>query len=77
MRDTDPDTEEDVEMSRIEDLNKTLAELLSSSGDIEACAVDIETIAPQHGAMLSGRRNVERFIDWAASLPCGTDLIPA
>lgn len=39
--------------------------------------LDIETIAPQHGAMLSGRRNVERFIDWAASLPCGTDLIPA
>ena len=39
--------------------------------------LDIETIAPQHGAMLSERRNVERFIDWAASLPCGTDLIPA
>lgn len=29
-------------MSRIEDLNKTLAELLSSSGDIEACAVVAE-----------------------------------
>jgi flavorubredoxin len=38
--------------------------------------LDIETIAPQHGAMIPGRTNVERFIGWVESLPCGTDLIP-
>jgi flavorubredoxin len=37
--------------------------------------LDIEVIAPQHGAVFEGREMVERFIDWCAELPCGVDLI--
>ncbi len=37
--------------------------------------LDIETIAPQHGAMMRGRDMVGRFIDWCADLECGEDLI--
>ncbi len=33
----------------------------------------IETIAPQHGAMLVGKENVERFKAWVAELSCGLD----
>lgn len=36
--------------------------------------LDVETIAPQHGAAFQGRGMVERFIDWCAALPCGVDL---
>ncbi len=36
--------------------------------------LDIETIAPQHGAMFSGKALVERFIDWCDGLKCGIDL---
>ncbi len=39
-------------------------------------ALDVETIAPQHGAMLQGRAMVERFLAWCSSLPCGMDLMP-
>lgn len=35
--------------------------------------LDIEIIAPQHGAMIVGRENVKRFIDWAENLSCGLD----
>jgi flavorubredoxin len=35
--------------------------------------LDIETIAPQHGAMFRGRALVERFIDWCSTLECGID----
>ncbi|PKN55894.1 MAG: MBL fold metallo-hydrolase [Deltaproteobacteria bacterium HGW-Deltaproteobacteria-14] len=37
--------------------------------------LDIEIIAPQHGACLRGRELVARFIDWCDGLPCGTDLL--
>ncbi|MFY9973978.1 MAG: MBL fold metallo-hydrolase [Chromatiaceae bacterium] len=37
--------------------------------------LDIETIAPQHGAIFRGRDLVSRFIDWCEELQCGVDLI--
>jgi flavorubredoxin len=37
--------------------------------------LEIETIAPQHGAMIEGRENVARFLAWIRDLPCGLDLI--
>jgi flavorubredoxin len=38
--------------------------------------LDIEIIAPQHGALFRGKPMVKRFIDWCAALPCGVDLMP-
>lgn len=38
--------------------------------------LDIETIAPQHGAIFRGKDMVERFISWCENLECGVDLIP-
>jgi flavorubredoxin len=37
--------------------------------------LDIETIAPQHGALFSGAPMVAKFIDWCESLVCGVDLL--
>lgn len=37
--------------------------------------LDIEMIAPQHGAFFSGKAMVERFISWCEGLDCGIDLI--
>lgn len=37
--------------------------------------LDIEIIAPQHGAYFKGKDMVGRFIDWCAELQCGIDLI--
>ncbi len=37
--------------------------------------LDIEIIAPQHGALFAGKEMVRRFIDWCADLECGVDLI--
>lgn len=37
--------------------------------------LDIEIIAPQHGAYFKGKDMVGRFIDWCADLQCGVDLI--
>ncbi len=37
--------------------------------------LDIEIIAPQHGAIFKGKDMVARFIDWCAQLQCGVDLI--
>jgi flavorubredoxin len=37
--------------------------------------LDIETIAPQHGAMFVGKATVNRFIDWCEGLECGLDLM--
>lgn len=37
--------------------------------------LDIEIIAPQHGAYFEGKEMVHRFIDWCAGLECGVDLI--
>lgn len=40
-----------------------------------ARTLDIEMIAPQHGAMMKGKAMVGRFIDWIAQLPCGPDYM--
>ncbi|MFN3813384.1 MAG: MBL fold metallo-hydrolase [Aquificaceae bacterium] len=37
--------------------------------------LDIETIAPQHGAIFKGRDMVERFLNWIENLEVGVDLI--
>jgi len=37
--------------------------------------LDIEMIAPQHGAVFKGKEMVRRFIDWCEGLECGVDLI--
>lgn len=37
--------------------------------------LDIEMIAPQHGAFFRGKAMVERFIGWAENLQCGIDLL--
>jgi len=40
-----------------------------------ARSLDIEIIAPQHGAVFVGREKVKRFIDWVDGLECGPDTI--
>ena len=37
--------------------------------------LDIEIIAPQHGALLRGREMVQRFLAWCDGLECGLDLL--
>ena len=37
--------------------------------------LDIDIIAPQHGAAFKGRELVQQFIDWCDNLACGLDLI--
>ncbi len=37
-------------------------------------SLDIEAIAPQHGAFFRGKAMVKRFIDWCEGLQCGVDL---
>ena len=37
--------------------------------------LDIEVIAPQHGAMFVGRDLANRFIDWVETLECGVELM--
>lgn len=37
--------------------------------------LDIEIIAPQHGAYFEGREMVQRFIDWCRGFTCGVDLV--
>lgn len=39
--------------------------------------LDVELIAPQHGALFRGKELVGRFLDWCESLECGVDLMPA
>jgi flavorubredoxin len=36
--------------------------------------LDVEIIAPQHGALFKGKPMVERFISWCENLRCGLDL---
>lgn len=36
--------------------------------------LDVQAIAPQHGALFVGRDLVEQFVGWCAELPCGIDL---
>jgi len=38
--------------------------------------LDVELIAPQHGAFFRGRAMVSRFVDWCEQLPCGIDILP-
>ncbi|HEY6879246.1 MAG TPA: MBL fold metallo-hydrolase [Polyangiales bacterium] len=40
-----------------------------------ARSLDIEMIAPQHGALFKGKAMVERFISWCEGLRCGLDLV--
>jgi flavorubredoxin len=40
-----------------------------------ARSLDIEIIAPQHGAMIRGAEMCARFIDWVDNLECGADLM--
>ena len=37
--------------------------------------LDIEVIAPQHGAVFRGKPMVERFLNWCVELQCGIDLM--
>ncbi|SHK26246.1 MBL fold metallo-hydrolase [Thermocrinis minervae] len=37
--------------------------------------LDIEIIAPQHGAIFKGKKMVERFINWIENLQVGVDLV--
>lgn len=38
-------------------------------------SLDIEIIAPQHGALFRGKEMCRRFIDWCDGFECGVDLI--
>ena len=38
--------------------------------------LDIEMIAPQHGALFRGKEMVSQFLDWAETLECGIDAYP-
>jgi flavorubredoxin len=40
-----------------------------------ARSLEIDIIAPQHGAAFKGRKIVEQFIDWVENEECGVDLI--
>ena len=40
-----------------------------------ARGLDVEIIAPQHGAFFRGKEMVERFYQWAERLECGVDLL--
>jgi flavorubredoxin len=40
-----------------------------------ARTLDIEIIAPQHGAFFRGKEMVERFCAWAESFDCGVDIL--
>ena len=37
--------------------------------------LDIELIAPQHGALFRGKEMVGKFIDWCEHLECGIDVM--
>ena len=37
--------------------------------------LDIDIVAPQHGAMFRGKELVNRFIEWVENLECGVDLL--
>lgn len=38
-------------------------------------SLDIEIIAPQHGALFKGKELVDRFIGWCTSFECGVDIM--
>lgn len=37
--------------------------------------LDVESIVPQHGRAMKGKKVVAEFLAWRAALECGTDLI--
>ena len=37
--------------------------------------LDIETVAPQHGAIMKGKDIVNKFFDWLENLECGIDIM--
>lgn len=37
--------------------------------------LDVEIVAPQHGALFRGREMVARFFDWCEGLECGADVM--
>ena len=37
--------------------------------------LDIQIIAPQHGAIIKGKEMVQMFIDWCSQLECGVDIL--
>lgn len=37
--------------------------------------LEIDMIAPQHGALFKGKDMVEQFINWCDDFQCGIDLI--
>ena len=39
--------------------------------------LDIDIIAPQHGALMKGKEMVSSFINWVEDLDCGIDLVSA
>lgn len=38
-------------------------------------SLDINIIAPQHGALFKGKESVTRFIDWCRDFSCGVDVV--
>lgn len=40
-----------------------------------ARALDVEILAPQHGALFRGKPMVERFYQWVESFDCGVDIM--
>lgn len=39
--------------------------------------LDVEIIAPQHGALFMGKELIGRLLDWLETLPCGVDHLPS
>jgi flavorubredoxin len=39
-----------------------------------ARTLDVEVLAPQHGAFFRGKALIERFYRWVEGLECGVDL---
>ncbi len=37
--------------------------------------LDVETVAPQHGAIMKGKDIVNKFFDWLENLECGIDIM--
>ncbi|MBU0552827.1 MBL fold metallo-hydrolase [Myxococcota bacterium] len=40
-----------------------------------ARTLDVEILAPQHGALFRGKEMINQFYDWCENLECGVDLI--
>ncbi len=67
----------DAHLTRMEGFHRRY---MSSSAALRAWVamvrgLDIEMLAPQHGAVLRGRDTVARVLDWLDALPCGIDVL--